>query len=112
MESKQSLLELDYDFYILAHNGVVDKATMRSLTEMNIRNMHEKIDMVEQLLAEKPLSLEELTVVAMQTTGGDMTNPVKVFGSQRNVQVLLEYLMEEERVVLRLEDGRLKYIKA
>lgn len=112
LEAKASVLEMDYPVYILAHNGVVQGKDMKALAELNIKNMHEKIDMVEGLLMEKPITLEELAVAAMKHTGGDLTNPVKVFGAQRNVQVLLEYLMETERVVLILEDGFLKYISA
>ena len=110
LEAKASVLEMHYDVYILAHNGVVPGTEIHALAEKNIRNMHEKIDMVEGLLMEKPLTLEELAIAAMKKTGGDLTNPVKVFGAQRNVQVVLEYLMETERVVLRLEEGFLKYI--
>ena len=109
LEAKESLRNLHCDRYILAHNGVCDE--LDGLIDRNIANVHKQLDMVESQ-ATHWMTLEQLSVAVMTHLGIDLNNVIKVLGSKRNIQVLTEYLVESERLQVRVRDGFVEYIAA
>ena len=109
LEAKASILDMDYDMYLVAHNEI--STDVKKLTEMNIANLHEKIDMVERL-ADRWMTLEQLTMRAMEETGGDGSSVTKILGTKRNVQLLMDYLQEHDRMAVRANNGVVEYIAA
>lgn len=109
LEAKESLRNLTGDRYILAHNGICDE--LDGLIDRNIANVHKQLDLVERLATDW-MTLEQLSVVVMTHLGIDLNGFVKVLGSKRNIQVLVEYLVESERLQVRIRDGFVEYIAA
>jgi len=48
----------------------------------------------------------------MTHLGIDLNATVKVLGSKRNIQVLVEYLVESGRLTVRVRDGFVEYLAA
>ncbi len=109
LQAKESLRELQYKRYIVAHNGVYDE--IGGLIDRNIANAHEKLAIVEKL-ADRWQTLEQICAAVMNYFGFDLNSVAKVVGSKRNIQVLVEYLVEEERLTVRVRDGYVEYIAA
>ena len=109
LQAKQSVLEMAYPMYILAHNGVF--ADVQEVALANIENMHQKAAFVENLL-EDFTCLDDLTARFMTVTGAKVNEPRKVQGSRHNLQTILEFLLEEGRVTIRARNGYLEYGKA
>lgn len=109
LEAKASLRNLRCDRYILAHNGICDDIS--GLIDRNIANVHKQLDMVERL-ATQWQTLEQLSVAVMTHLGIDLNATVKVLGSKRNIQVLVEYLVESGRLTVRVRDGFVEYLAA
>lgn len=108
LEAKAKARDLCYDGYVLAHNCVCD--SIRDLAQENIDNMHEKIDMVESF-ATQYITIEALAAKVMEHTHVDTGSLVKVLGAKRNVQVVVEYLQEHNRLEFRAHNGYIEYIK-
>ena len=108
LEAKEKAGALNYELYILAHNAIC--TGIRELARENIDNMHEKINMVQQF-ASSYITLEALAAKVISHTGGDPDSLLKVVGSKRNVQVLVDYLLETGRLDVRAKDGYIEYIK-
>lgn len=106
LEAKEALRELRYSRYILAHNGICDD--LDGLIDQNIATAHAKAAMVEDL-ADHWMTLEQLCAAVMAHAGVDMHELSKVVGSKRNIQVLVEYLLETDRLSARVRDGFVEY---
>ena len=108
LETKATVRSLKHQSYILAHNCVC--SNISDLAQENIDNMHDKINMVERF-THSYITLENLAAKVMTYTGADTDSLIKVLGNKRNVQVLVEYLLETGRLDIRARDGRIEYIK-
>lgn len=53
LDSLERLKNSDYDFYVLAHGGLLEKAQARSAIENNIKKIHEVLSAVTEFLSEK-----------------------------------------------------------
>jgi len=106
LEAKEALRKLHYKRYILAHNGVCD--SLDRLIDQNIATAHAKASMVESL-ADHWQTLEQLCASVMAHVGVDCSELSKVVGSKRNIQVLVEYLLETGRLTARARDGYIEY---
>ncbi|MBE6981649.1 MAG: MBL fold metallo-hydrolase [Ruminococcaceae bacterium] len=107
LEAKAFCRELNYNRYILAHNGVVD--SIRELAQENIDNMRQKIQIVEDQCREY-IPLERLTANVIAITGSNPDDLHKVLGAKRNVQVIVDYLLQTGRIDRRAHDGYIEYI--
>lgn len=107
LQAKEALRQPQYDRYILAHNGVYEDIS--GLIDRNIDNACEKLDIVESL-ANRWLTLEQLCAAVMSYFGFDLNAVTKVVGSKRNIQVLVEYLVETGRLTVRVRDGFVEYL--
>ena len=107
LQAKESLRQLNYNRYIVAHNGVYEDIS--GLIDRNIENAHEKLDIVESL-ANRWLTFEQLCVAVMSYYSFDLNAVNKVVGSKRNIQVLVEYLVQTERLTIRVRDGFVEYM--
>ena len=87
---------------ILAHNGVCDQ--IGDLIDRNIATAQEKLYLVEAQAGEWR-TLEQLCAAVMIRLGMDLNAPAKVIGGKRNIQVLVEYLVETERLAFRVREG-------
>ena len=109
LQAKESLRNLHYNRYILAHNGVYDE--IGGLIDRNIANAQEKLTIVEKL-ADHWQTLEQICAAMMAHFGFDLNSSTKVVGSKRNIQILVEYLVEVGRLTVRVRDGYVEYIAA
>lgn len=109
LQAKASLRELPYNCYILAHNEIRDE--IRVLAEKNIASIHEKLDLIEHL-ADRWITMEQLTVRVIEQMGIDRQSVGRVFGAKRNVQVFAEHLLETRRLSIRARDGLIEYISS
>lgn len=109
LEAKESLRNLDYNCYIVAHNGVYSE--IGKLIDRNIATAHEKLNMVKRL-ADRWMTLEQLSVAVMQHVDVDLNNIHKVAGSKRNIRILVEYLVETGQLTVRVRQGYVEYIAA
>lgn len=107
--AKESVEKLNYPCYILAHNSV--ETEIQELARLNIENLKSKVDMVESL-ADRWLTMEALAARVMEHTGADLFDTGKVLGMARNTQVLVDHLVETQRLTHRVKDGFIEYIKA
>lgn len=107
LETKELLRKVQCRRYILAHNGVYDE--IGSLIDRNIANVQEKLGIVERL-AEQWITLEQLCIAVMTHLDSDLNSVAKVVGSKRNIQILVEYLVEVGRLNIRVRDGHVEYI--
>jgi len=109
LRTKESLKEIQCDRYILAHNGVYDQIS--GLIDRNIATAHEKLCLVEDV-ADEWHTLEQLCAAVMIRLEMNLNADAKVIGAKRNIQVLVEYLVETERLAFRVRDGYVEYRRA
>lgn len=106
LQTKKALRELRCRRYILAHSGVYDE--IADLIDRNIATAEEKLRLVEEE-AEDWRTLEQLCAAVMARLEMDLNAPDKVIGSKRNIQVLVDYLIETERLAFRVREGYVEY---
>jgi hypothetical protein len=58
------------------------------------------------------MTMEVLAAKVMAHTGADLENTAKVLGMQRNIQVLMNHLLEAGRLTHRVRDGYIEYCRA
>lgn len=109
LEAKESLRDLRCERYIVAHNGVCEE--IDGLIDRNIANAYELVAMVEHF-ADSWITMERLCAAAMNRLGVDLSATLKVLGAKRNLQILVEYLVETGRLQLRVRNGFVEYIAA
>jgi glyoxylase-like metal-dependent hydrolase (beta-lactamase superfamily II) len=108
LQAKESLLKLQAKAYILAHNSTEQE--IAGLVQKNLDNMYRKLSMVEQL-ADTWMTMETLAAKVMAHTGAELDNTGKVLGMQRNTQVLVNHLIETDRLTHRVRDGYIEYCR-
>ena len=108
LQAKESLRNLSAEVFILAHNGV--EKEIGWLVEKNLDNMHRKLAMVEQQ-ADSWMTMDALAAKVMVHTGADLQSTAKVLGMQRNIQVLVNHLLETDRITHRVRDGYIEYCR-
>lgn len=106
LQTKELLKNLRCRRYILAHNGVCD--ALCDLIDRNITTAREKLRLVEAQ-AKDWCTLEQLCAAVMAHLKMDLNAEAKVIGGKRNIQVLVEYLVETERLVFRVREGYVEY---
>lgn len=109
LQAKESLLQLEAKAYILAHNST--ESSITDLVHKNLDNMYGKLSMVEEQ-ADSWMTMEVLAAKVMAHTGADLENIAKVLGMQRNIQVLMNHLLETGRLTHRVRDGYIEYCRA
>ena len=109
LQAKEALRELRCRRYILSHNGVYDEIS--GLIDRNIATAHEKLRLVENV-ADEWYTLEQLCAAVMRRLGMNLNADAKVIGGKRNIQVLVEYLVETERLAFRVREGYVEYRRA
>jgi ribosome-binding ATPase YchF (GTP1/OBG family) len=109
LQAKESLLQLEAKAYILAHNST--ESSITDLVHKNLDNMYGKLSMVEEQ-ADSWMTMEVLAAKVMAHTGADLENTAKVLGMQRNIQVLMNHLLETGRLTHRVRDGYIEYCRA
>ena len=107
LKTKRQILELDYNAYVMAHNGVVI-GSARSLVQENIDNMLSKIELVASLCQEA-ITIEDLNAKMVAVTGGMPDVVGKVNGTRRNTEKVLEYLYKNGRLEIFAKDGYVYY---
>ena len=108
LQAKESLLQLEAEAYILAHNST--EGNIKELVQKNLDNMHRKLSMVEAQ-ADSWMTMEALAAKVMAHTGADLENTAKVLGMQRNIQVLMNHLLETDRLTHRVREGYIEYCR-
>ena len=108
LQAKESLRDLRAEAYILAHNST--EKEIGWLVEKNLDNMRRKLDMVEQQ-ADSWMTMDALAAKIMAHTGADLQSTAKVLGMQRNIQVLVNHLLETDRITHRVRDGYIEYCR-
>ena len=106
LQTKELSKNLRCRRYILAHNGVCDE--IGELIDRNIATAREKLRLVEAQ-AKDWCTLEQLCAAVMAHLKMDLNAEAKVIGGKRNIQVLVEYLVETERLVFRVREGYVEY---
>lgn len=106
LEAKESLRSLKAEAYILAHNST--EPEIGSLVDHNVENMQRKLHMVQRQ-ADTWMTLETLAAKVMAHTGADLESTAKVVGMQRNIQVLVNHLLETDRLTHRVKEGYIEY---
>lgn len=107
LQAKESLKELPYDCYLLAHNEVRDE--IRTLAQKNIENIQEKLSLIESM-ADSWITMEQLTARVIERLGVNTGSVGRVFGAKRNMQVFAEHLLETQRLTVRAREGFIEYI--
>ena len=107
--AKESLRGKIHKRYILAHNAVCEE--IDGLIDRNLAYMQERLAIVENA-ADAWMSMDTLCAVAMAKMGTDLNHIIKVIGAKRNLQVLIEHLVETGRLVARVREGYIEYIAA
>lgn len=108
LESLEKIADMQYDRYILAHNGVYDE--IRELALRNRDNLLEKADMIEALCDEY-ITLDGMVKKLLLATGGDIDSKRTVSGTRYNLSIFVAYLTDLGRLTMRAHDGALEYIK-
>ena len=109
LASKESLAETNYDYYIMAHNGVC--TDIRELAYLNRDMLLEKADLLESL-ADSYLTLDALTAKMMKATGSNAESLRRVVGFRRNVTPFVDYLLDMGRLTCRVNEGTIEYIRS
>lgn len=109
LQAKEALRALRCRRYILAHSGVYDE--IGGLIDRNIATAHEKLRLVEAL-ADEWCTLEQLCAAVMTRLEMDLSAESKVIGGKRNIQVLVEHLVETQRLTFRVREGYVEYRRA
>lgn len=109
LQTKETLKELRCRRYILAHNGVYEE--IGGLIDRNIATAREKLCLVEAM-ADEWRTLEQLCAAVMTRLEMDLNAEAKVIGGKRNIQVLVENLVETQRLTFRVRDGYVEYRRA
>lgn len=108
IESMQKIAEMDIDLCILGHNGVTND--IKTLAQKNLEKMYGVLDVIESL-ADHYMSLEQLSVAAMNHYGIDQTSIRKIVGANHNVKAFVDYLLDYGRLTCSAIDGMVQYIK-
>lgn len=106
LQAKESLRALQCRRYILAHSGLYEQ--LDGLIDRNIATAQQKLRLVEDH-ARSWCTLEQLCAAVMAQLEMDLNAPAKVIGGKRNIQVLVEYLLETQRLTSRVRDGFVEY---
>ena len=109
LQAKESLRSLRAEAYILAHNSTEQE--IGRLIDKNVDNMLAKLALVEQQV-DSWMTMEVLAAKVMAYTGADLENTAKVLGMQRNIQVLMNHLIETGRITHRVTEGYIEYCRA
>ena len=109
LQAKESLRSLRAEAYILAHNSTEQE--IGRLIDKNVDNMRAKLALVEQQV-DSWMTMEVLAAKVMAYTGADLENTAKVLGMQRNIQVLMNHLIETGRITHRVTEGYIEYCRA
>ncbi len=108
IQSMKKITEMDLDLCILAHNGITND--IRTLAQQNIEKMYGVLDVIEGL-ADHYMSLEQLSVAAMNHYGIDQSSMRKIVGANHNVKAFADYLLDTGRLTCRAQDGFVQYIR-
>ncbi len=106
LEAKASLAALKCDRYVLAHNIVVDDIT--ELIQINCEGLLRIAADLEAICSEY-ITLDEITRQFLANTGGNPDTVRSVSGTQRNIRVFLEYLLDTDRLVARANNGIVEF---
>ena len=107
--AKESLRGMTHKRYILAHNAVYEE--IDGLIDRNLAYMEQRLAIVESA-ADTWMTSDTLCAVAMAKMGTDLNHMLKVNGAKRNLQVLIQHLVETGRLVTRVREGYIEYIAA
>lgn len=108
LESKEKIAQMQYDRYILAHNGVYDE--IRELALLNRDSMIRKAAMIEEL-CDDYITVDGMVKKLLLATDGDVSSHRTVSGARRNVATFVDYLEDMDRLICRVRNGALEYIK-
>ena len=108
MEALEKIAELNCDQYIFAHNGV--ETDIRQAVQITKDTLKNRLDRLE-LLAETPVTLDELVKKFLVQTKADLTSWRSVNGVGFNAKAFAGYLVDSDRLKFILEDGIMKYVR-
>lgn len=108
LKSKTKAGGLLCERYILAHNGVCDEVA--GLAARNIAKLEEKIRIVESQ-ANRWMTMEKLAYYGAMALGTSGETLGKIFTAERNTFSMIEYLLDERRLVNRVHEGAVEYIR-
>lgn len=106
--SMEKIAQMELELCILAHNGITND--IRTLAQQNIEKMYGVLDVIEGL-ADHYMSLEQLSVAAMNHYGIDQSSMRKIVGANHNVKAFAQYLLDTDRLTCRAQDGIVQYIR-
>lgn len=98
----------DYDKYIIAHKGIVEKSEMSALLDQNRDMFLERAEEIK-LLLEQGKTVDQLCLDFCQKHQLNTRKPKRVQMYQRTLRFFLEYLEDEGLVVLDLNEQGLIY---
>lgn len=93
-ESKEKALTYDYDFYVLAHEGV--HTDIKQVFQNNQQMWEGKIRLVENI-SDKPLSLETYVKKTMTVFNVNPSNTFSAVVFERSIRAILQYLVDYDR---------------
>ena len=108
LDTKERIGEMNYDSYIVAHNGVYEN--IGALVKRNIDNILSKVDIIYKI-ADHYMSMEQILAKTCAALGIRMDSIYKIRSSEQSVRVYMEYLIEEGRLVQRANNGIIEYIR-
>ena len=108
IESMKKIADMDLDLCILGHNGITED--VKTLAKKNLEKMYGVLDIIEGL-ADHYMTLEQLSVAAMNHYGIDQTSIRKIVGANHNVKAFTDYLLDTGRLACAAIDGTVQYIK-
>ena len=108
LESLEGIAQMQYDKYILAHNGVYD--SIREVALLNRDNLLKKADMIADLFDDY-MTMDAAVKKLLLATGGDIDNKRTVSGTRYNMSIFITYLEDTDRLICRARDGALEYIR-
>ena len=109
LSSKEKLMQLQCDKYIVAHNAVCD--SIRELAIQNRDHMLDRLNLLEEIASEY-MDLDTLVARFLTVTNNVPDSVRKIAGTRHNLTPLIDYLMDTGRFTARAENGYVQYKKA
>lgn len=100
--SKEKALAYDYDFYVLAHEGV--HTDIKAVFQMNRQMWEDTICQVEQI-GDRPLSMEMVVKKALSIFNVKPTSIFSAVVFERSIRAILQYLVDQDRYGYDFESG-------
>lgn len=105
LKSFDVLTELDAEFFLLAHHGLVNALEFKALIEFNRRHTLEMVDRIKNYISE-PIVFDDLIKKVFDDLGLSL-NPAQYLLSGSTVKAYLSYLYNRSEADIEVSDNKL-----